>query len=429
MRIASSQIDMSSKRNYSQMGVRTGKNAQDQSGFTGALNRSYSLTQDYEKSSNYNKKGEYAGDEKVDEVKDTNSSASKNKSFTYDVLNELLDKLLNFSSQDLSSRGPVSRMVTYSESESMSFAAQGVAITEDGRQIDFGVSISMSRSFTQYMNVQIPMVQNALMDPLVINLDSGTANVSDQKFRFDLDADGNEEFISMPTRGTAFLALDLNGDGSINDGSELFGTKSGDGFGDLRAYDSDGNGWIDENDEIFDKLRVWYKDDRGQDVLADLRQADVGAIFLGEQQSEFSLGDGFGGTSGVIRSTGIFLKESGGVGTIQHVDLAVEDEKNRVPDKQPVEAYDEKVPGESGDAHGVLTIDLDSDNTPSVNKASRERANRRAQLEAKRAERAEKKKLMNDRMEKRRLERQKLEDKLIERTMERQKMFREAYGA
>ena len=131
----------------------------------------------------------------------------------------------------------------------------------------------------------------------------------------------------------------------------------------------------------------------------------------------------------MIRSTGIFLKESGGVGTIQHVDLAVEDEKNRVPDKQSVEAYDEKVPAESGDAHGVLTIDLDSDNTPSVNKASRERANRRAQLEAKRAERAEKKKLMNDRMEKRRLERQKLEDKLIERTMERQKMLREAYGA
>ena len=230
MRIASSQIDMGSKRNYSQMGVRTGKNAQDQSGFTGALNRSYSLTQDYEKSSNYNKKGEYAGDEKVDEVKDTNSSASKNKSFTYDVLNELLDKLLNFSSQGFSSRGPVSRLVTYSESESMSFAAQGVAITEDGRQIDFGVSISMSRSFAQYMNVQIPMVQNALMDPLVINLDSGTANVSDQKFRFDLDADGNEESISMPTKGSAFLALDLNGDGSINDGSELFGTKSGDGF-------------------------------------------------------------------------------------------------------------------------------------------------------------------------------------------------------
>ncbi len=39
----------------------------------------------------------------------------------------------------------------------------------------------------------------------------------------------------------------------INDGSELFGTSSGDGFKDLATYDEDENGWIDENDSIFSK--------------------------------------------------------------------------------------------------------------------------------------------------------------------------------
>ena len=61
--------------------------------------------------------------------------------------------------------------------------------------------------------------------------------------------------------------MDRNGDGKINDGSELFGTKSGDGFKDLASYDADGNGWIDENDAIFSQLKIWTKDEDGKDKL------------------------------------------------------------------------------------------------------------------------------------------------------------------
>ena len=63
--------------------------------------------------------------------------------------------------------------------------------------------------------------------------------LSDQTFYFDLDADGKEEEISV-LNGSGYLALDKNGDGVINDGSELFGTKNGDGFADLARYDEDG---------------------------------------------------------------------------------------------------------------------------------------------------------------------------------------------
>jgi hypothetical protein len=139
---------------------------------------------------------------------------------------------------------------------------------------------------------------------------------------FDIDCDGTEDRISMPGRGSGFLALDKNGDGIINGGSELFGAKSGDGFADLRKYDSDGNGWIDENDAVFNKLKVWCKGIGGEDILMDLKEADVGAIFLGSVATEFTLGGRDGIRDGVIRSTGFFLKESGGIGTVQHVDLA-----------------------------------------------------------------------------------------------------------
>ena len=212
---------------------------------------------------------------------------------------------------------------SYSETEETGFHASGRACSEDGRTIDFNINILMSRSYMEYMNVSIPTMADALCDPLVVNIGSDTADVRDQTFKFDLDADGKEDEISMLGKGSGFLALDKNGDGKINDGSELFGTNSGDGFGDLREYDSDGNGWIDENDDVFSKLKVWCKDENGKDILMELKEADIGAIYLGEQRTEFSLGGVDGYRDGVIRSTGVFLRESTGAGTIQHVDLSL----------------------------------------------------------------------------------------------------------
>lgn len=209
------------------------------------------------------------------------------------------------------------------EAEHTAFQTTGIARTTDGRELSFGVSVEMSRAFcAKYESFT---QQNYVMtDPLMINLDSDVASVSDMKFMFDIDADGKEEEVSLAGKGSGFLALDKNGDGKINDGSELFGTKSGDGFADLAAYDEDGNGWIDEGDSVFKDLKIWTKDEDGNDVLMDLLKADVGAIYLGNTETEFSLKNADNNqTNGIIRKTGIYLKESGGVGTVQHVDLAV----------------------------------------------------------------------------------------------------------
>ena len=141
-------------------------------------------------------------------------------------------------------------------------------------------------------------------------------------FRFDLDANGEEENISFAGEGSGFLALDANGNGVIDDGSELFGTKSGDGFADLAAYDGDGNGWIDENDSVYSKLRIWTKDADGSDHLLDLKEANVGAIYLGSADTEFSFkNETTHETNGIMRRTGVYLRESGEAGTLSHVDL------------------------------------------------------------------------------------------------------------
>lgn len=209
------------------------------------------------------------------------------------------------------------------ECEGTTFASTGKVQTADGRSIDFNIEVTMSRAFMCKIDT-LTTEEYILTDPLMINLDTNIGTVSDQKFMFDLDSDGVEEEISFAGAGSGFLALDKNGDGVINDGSELFGTASGDGFKELAAYDEDGNGWIDENDSIFSQLKVWTKDEDGNDMLLDLSKADVGAIYLGYVDTEFSLKDIDNQTNGVLRQTGIYLKEStGAVGTVNHVDLAV----------------------------------------------------------------------------------------------------------
>ena len=210
-----------------------------------------------------------------------------------------------------------------SESESTTFASQGMVQTQDGRSINFNIEVSMSRAFMEEFNI-LETQSYIKTDPLMINLDTNIGRVSDQKFFFDLDTDGKKEQISFAGQGSGFLALDKNGDGSINDGSELFGTKSGDGFKDLAVYDNDGNGWIDENDSIFVGLKIWTKDSEGNDYLMNLKEADVGAIYLGNTDTQFSLKDFENKLNAEIKKTGIYLRESSGaVGTLNHVDMVI----------------------------------------------------------------------------------------------------------
>lgn len=210
----------------------------------------------------------------------------------------------------------------YMQEQSASFQTQGQVVTADGRTIDFNLNVHMSSRFEAYYKESFD-IQKAvnLCDPLVINLDSSPATVSDQTFYFDLDGDGVEEDIHKLNSGSGYLALDKNNDGKINDGNELFGTASGDSFADLAKYDEDGNGWIDENDAIWNHLKIWVQTEQGPQLYS-LADKGVGAICLNRMPTYYTQYDKDGEVSAVVRSTGMFLYENGAAGSMQHLDLA-----------------------------------------------------------------------------------------------------------
>lgn len=208
------------------------------------------------------------------------------------------------------------------ESEQTRFSAVGEVRTADGQTISISLTLSMSREFFSEQRISL-RAGDALKDPLVVNFDGNAVELTQRDFHFDIDADGRLDQIAFVGEGSGLLALDRNRDGRINDGSELFGAISGDGFGELAGYDQDRNGWIDEADSIYDRLRVWTRDGAGEERLMALGKAGVGAIYLGNLSTPFQLKDEENELLGQVRSSGLYLEESGAAGTIQQIDLVV----------------------------------------------------------------------------------------------------------
>ena len=233
-----------------------------------------------------------------------------------------------------------SRQYYHEETENTGFATQGTVKCADGREINFNLNVTMSRSFQEYYEENVRMMEVSMCDPLVINLDGNIAELSDQTFLFDLDGDGQKDEINRLGAGSGFLALDKNGDGVINDGNELFGTKSGNGFADLAAYDTDHNGFIDEGDEIWDKLKIWVMDENGEGQLYSLAEKGVGAICLQNAVTDFAITDENNQAKGRIRNTGFFLYENGEVGSVQHVDMTLHEQKEQEKIRQNQGKYE-----------------------------------------------------------------------------------------
>ncbi len=213
------------------------------------------------------------------------------------------------------------RTSTHYESEQTTFAAEGVIRTADGKEIGFSLSLQMSR---EYMTSESESFRAGdavqKVDPLVLNFDGNAVELTDAKFAFDLDQDGEQESISFVGSGSGILVLDRNKDGIVNDGGELFGPRTGNGFNELAELDSDQNGWIDENDSAYADLSVWTRSSDGKDALSSLKSRNVGAIYLGNVQTQFDIKSGAALNGQVVR-TGVFVEEEGKVGTIQQVDL------------------------------------------------------------------------------------------------------------
>lgn len=137
-----------------------------------------------------------------------------------------------------------------------------------------------------------PQWQGECYTPLVLSFDDAPVEYrANPAHAFQLSSKGPTP-TDWPTAKTPWLALDRNGNGGIDDGSELFGSmtvladgrRAAHGFEALRALDCDGNGLLDERDPAFAELVLWSDRDgdrrTGPGELAAVSQAGIVSIDL-----------------------------------------------------------------------------------------------------------------------------------------------------
>lgn len=161
-------------------------------------------------------------------------------------------------------------------------------------------------------NVSVQMA-----DPLVLDLagDGISLRSAEEGVLFDLEGTGTPRQVGFIRNDDAFLYLDRNGNGIADNGLELFGDQEGDasGFAKLARYDTNGDGRIDAQDEVFEHLRLWQ--DRNGDGINQpeesmtLAEAGITALYL-----EYETVNQMDASGNVIARRGAFERSDGSLG-------------------------------------------------------------------------------------------------------------------
>ncbi|MDB9414783.1 hypothetical protein PN446_19935, partial [Microcystis aeruginosa CS-567/02] len=173
-------------------------------------------------------------------------------------------------------------------------------------------------------------VQNSKkVDPLVLDLNYDgikLTNLATASTFFDIDGDGYAENTAWVSPQDGILTLDLNGDGKINNITEIFSEYYGNGTAKsgieaLTTLDSNKNGIISAADDQFNQILVWQ--DLNQNGISEanelktLTQHGITSINLNGLPTE-TIQDG-----NIIRTRSLFNRNDGTIGQIADVAFLV----------------------------------------------------------------------------------------------------------
>jgi len=160
-------------------------------------------------------------------------------------------------------------------------------------------------------------------DPIILDL-TGDGYAFGATADFDIDGDGVADRVTWNSSNDGILAADLDGNGVIDSGTELFtpgfaGGSFASGVAALASLDSNGDGVVDARDPAFASLRIWQDanadgvSDAGE--LATLADHGIAAISAGAAETaEFIDGQ-------AVTARGSFLRSDGSTGGFVEVQL------------------------------------------------------------------------------------------------------------
>ena len=193
----------------------------------------------------------------------------------------------------------------------------------------FGELDQLGLSLSSLINDLSSLLRDLLADPIVLDLDGDGIELTalaSSATKFDLDGDGVAERTGWVSPQDGFLVQDANGNGLVDGVNELFGSANIDGFDELVALDSNGDGRIDVSDAAFAQLMVWRDLNSDgistADEMMTLTQAGITRLNLSYAASGAEV-DG-----NVIARTAAYVRADGSSRTMGSVQFALSDGDN-----------------------------------------------------------------------------------------------------
>ncbi|MGL3823448.1 DUF5801 repeats-in-toxin domain-containing protein [Sphingopyxis sp. R3-92] len=160
-------------------------------------------------------------------------------------------------------------------------------------------------------------------DPIILDL-NGDGYSFGPTAAFDLNADGAADNVTWNSSNDGILAVDLDGNGMIDNGTEIFtpdfaGGKFANGVAALASLDDNGDGVIDANDAAFAKLLVWQDANANgvseEGELSSLTDQGIASIATGATSTDETI-DGQ-----AVTAHGSFTRNDGSTGGYIEVQL------------------------------------------------------------------------------------------------------------
>ena len=255
----------------------------------------------------------------------------------YAALKARYEKMMKLAQTNVTESSSEARVSAQSAAVQGSETAQtGVEIPQNGKPMTLAQMIAVQESrTTMQLDLKFKQITTAegrigitleelgikKVDPLVLDLSGEGINLTEagKGAIFDITADGKLDSTAWVRGNTAMLVYDRNGNGVIDNGSELFGDQNGaeHGFAELAKYDSNGDNKINFLDPIFKALKL-YRDLNGdgkidKNELQTLPELGIKALNLNFMRTNADIK----GNSLVL--TGNFEREDGSTGQLADV--------------------------------------------------------------------------------------------------------------
>jgi len=225
------------------------------------------------------------------------------------------------------------------EQQQLNFAMQGEFII-DNKKVDLNYQLNLQASYSSMRSITTTAA--ALKDPLIIQFGARSIGHITDYAQFDINNDNKQNDLPIFSGDVGYLVFDKNNNNRVDNGGELFGPTTNNGFSELAQLDSNNNGFFDNQDDKFSQVYIWQpkqaKTNNNEQSLGEqpntqankqnlvsLSQAGIKAISLNAIATQFNFRDqsksGNGAINAQLTQTSFAITENNQALGVHQIDV------------------------------------------------------------------------------------------------------------